>query len=214
MLTDSTGRRRYELKRRAERQAKTRLRIVEAAVALHTSVGPAATSISAIARKAGVQRLTVYRHFPDERALLDACSTHYRAANPLPDPERWKAVRDPEDRLRLALADILAYHERTGPQRMVIMRDAAVKPELLEFAAPDLDRWRRVREALAVGWGQRGRSRAMLEAALVLATSVQTWRCLVREGGLSHPEAIELLVASVRRAAHPAAAPVGTREAE
>ena len=70
--------RRYELKERARRQAETKQRIVEAAVALHTSVGPARTTISAIAERAGVERHTVYAHFPDERTLFRACSTHWR----------------------------------------------------------------------------------------------------------------------------------------
>src|SRR4051812_49797197 len=76
----------YRMKRRAELEASTRLRITESAVALHGTLGPARTSISAIAEHAGVRRSTVYRHFADEAALFAACSSHWRAADPAPGP--------------------------------------------------------------------------------------------------------------------------------
>src|ERR1041384_1123387 len=93
---------RYEKKRRAEHEAETRRHITEAAVALHGTVGPARTSISAIAERAGVRRSTVYRHFPDEAALFAACSSHWRAANPPPDPHAWAAIDDPAKRTQTA----------------------------------------------------------------------------------------------------------------
>src|SRR4249919_339286 len=102
--------RKYELKQRAESLGATRDRIVEATVELHESLGPAHTTISAIADRAGVQRLTVYRHFPDERTLFEACSGHWTARNPKPDPSRWAAVDDPEERLRIALSAIYAFY--------------------------------------------------------------------------------------------------------
>src|SRR6476659_2729549 len=77
--------RKYELKQRAAEMAETRLRITEAAVELHGTVGPARTTVSAIAERAGVQRHTVYRHFPTDADLFAACSAHYVAAHPLPD---------------------------------------------------------------------------------------------------------------------------------
>ena len=95
--------RKYELKQRAESLTATRGRIVEATVELHDSLGPACTTISAIAERAGVQRLTVYRHFPDERSLFGACSGHWAAQNPVPDPAAWAAIDDPEERLLVAL---------------------------------------------------------------------------------------------------------------
>ena len=82
--------RKYEKKERARRQEQTRQRIVEAAVDLHTSVGPAQTTISGIAKRAGVERHTVYAHFPDDGTLFRACSEHWAARHPLPDPERWR----------------------------------------------------------------------------------------------------------------------------
>src|SRR3954468_2933551 len=105
--------RKYELKKRAERQAETRRRIVEATVQLHQEVGPAKTTISEVAERAGVQRLTVYNHFPDERALLGACSAHWVEHNPPPDPTEWVAIDDPDERMRTALSELYGFYEAT-----------------------------------------------------------------------------------------------------
>src|SRR3954454_12713677 len=107
--------RKYELKQRAAEMAETRLRITEATVELHGTIGPARTTVSAIAERAGVQRHTVYRHFPTDADLFGACSAHYVAANPLPDKEPWRAIADPRQRLARALDDLYAYYERTEP---------------------------------------------------------------------------------------------------
>src|SRR3954468_12285216 len=109
----TTETRKYEKKRRAELEAETRRRITETAVELHGTVGPARTSISAIAERAGVRRSTVYRHFPDEAALFDACSSHWEAANPVPDLARWESIGDPDERLQAGLSDLYAYYART-----------------------------------------------------------------------------------------------------
>ena len=101
-----TRKRAYRKRRRAEQEEETRLRITEAAVDLHGSVGPARTTVSAIAERAGVQRATVYRHFPDEEALFAACSSHWAALNPPPDPAAWAEIADPDERLRRALSEL------------------------------------------------------------------------------------------------------------
>src|SRR6187455_2799142 len=111
-MSDET--RQYRMKRRAEQEAQTRLRITESAVDLHGTLGPARTSVSAIAERAGVRRSTVYRHFPDERALFGACSAHWAASNPPPDISRWEQVEDPEERLAKALGEMYAYYHRSG----------------------------------------------------------------------------------------------------
>ena len=80
------------MKERARRKAETRERIVEATVALHTSIGPARTTISAVAERAGVERHTVYAHFPDDGSLLRACSAHWEARHPSPDFEQLAAI--------------------------------------------------------------------------------------------------------------------------
>src|SRR5512135_773026 len=107
--------RKYELKQRAAEMAETRRRITEAAVELHGTVGPARTTVSAIAERAGVQRHTVYRHFPSDADLFGACSAHYLDANPWPDPEPWRAISDPQQRLARALDELYAWYERTEP---------------------------------------------------------------------------------------------------
>jgi AcrR family transcriptional regulator len=186
--------RRYELKRRAERQAETQRRIVEAAVELHGTIGPARTTISAIAERAGVQRHTFYRHFPDERALGLACSGHYMQLVPPPDPERWRAVGDPEQRLRRALTELYAYFERAEPMLANIIRDAEVDPltrEIMELRrGPGIRRMRAV-----LGAGVRGRRRLAL---IDLALDFHTWRRLVRESGLSPEQAVETIVRALR----------------
>src|ERR687895_1195492 len=101
--------RRYELKKRAERLADTRRRITEATIELHRTVGPAATQISEIARRAGVRRMTVYNHFPDEATLFAACSAHWRALHPAPDLARWRVIAEPGERLRVGLGELYAW---------------------------------------------------------------------------------------------------------
>src|SRR5712691_1183180 len=124
--------RKYELKQRAQSQARTRQRIVEATVELHRSVGPARTTISAIAERAGVQRLTVYRHFPDERSLFQACTGHWAVEHPRPDLSRWAAKEDPEERLRVALSEIYAYFRTTEKMAGNVRRDLPELPVLQE----------------------------------------------------------------------------------
>ena len=184
--------------RRDVRRERTRRRIVEATVELHETVGMARTTISAIAEKAGVQRLTVYRHFPDERALFHACTGHWRAANPPPDPGPWSQVADPRERLRAALAEVYAYHRRTEPMMANVVRDAQVHPLTREMAEPYFQHWERMRYVLATGWGVGDGRLAILLGALGHALDFQTWRSLVRQQGLDDERAIEVVVAMVR----------------
>src|SRR6476619_3705653 len=124
--------RKYEQKQRARSRAETHERIVEATVALHRELGPARTTVSAIAERAGVQRLTVYRHFPDERALFRACSGHWAALHPLPDPSAWSAIDDPAARLALALAELYAHYGETEQMNANIRRDLPIVPAIQE----------------------------------------------------------------------------------
>jgi AcrR family transcriptional regulator len=184
--------RKYELKKRAESQEETRRRIVEAAIELHRTRGPARTTLSDVARLAGVQRHTLYRHFADERALGFACSGAYADANPPPDPEPWLLIRDPQERLRAGLAEIYDFFARNEQMLGSILRDAEVDPitrELfqLRFAAIE-----RIHAVLAEGI--RGRKRL---AALDLALDFHTWRRLVRQSDLPQREAVELMVQAV-----------------
>jgi AcrR family transcriptional regulator len=187
----------YQLKQRAQRQAETRQRIIEAAVELHTTLGPAQTTLSAIAERAGVERLTLYRHFPDERALLTACSSHYLVTHPLPDPTLWRLIADPQTRLRRALAEVYAYYRRTEQHTAALQRDAQVQPALREFAAPYIERFSQMQWALAAAWEVPARQERLLEAALGHALEFQTWRSLVRQQGLDDEQAIDLLAGMV-----------------
>lgn len=195
-------RRKYESRRRAEKQEETRRRITEAAVELHGSVGPARTTISAVAERAGVQRLTVYRHFPDQGALLAACSGHWTAANPPPDPTPWREVEDPEERLRAALGEVYAYYGRTEGMMSNVLRDAPRMPALAELLSPYGGYLGAVRDVLAAGWGAREERREVLLAAIGHALDFGTWRSLVRQQGLDDEQAVELMVETVRYAAH------------
>ena len=192
--------RKYELKQRAESLAATRERIVEATVELHDALGPARTTISAIAERAGVQRLTVYRHFPDERSLFEACSGHWAAHNPAPDPSPWTALDDPEERLEIALAEIYAFYRSTEGMIGNLLRDMPELPVLQEVATPFFEYWQSVREVLDRGWNARGRKRVLLRAVVAHAVEFETWRSLARRGGLDDRVAAETMVSLVRAA--------------
>jgi AcrR family transcriptional regulator len=186
--------RKYEKKRRAELEAETRRRITETAVELHGTVGPARTSISAIAERAGVRRSTVYRHFPDEEALFDACSSHWEAANPPPDMERWAAIEDPDERLRTALGDLYAYYSRTERMMENLLRDEGSMPIVAERFAGFHGFLAAARDLLAGGRPERGTARDRTRAAIGHALSFSTWRSLVREQGVTDAQAVDLMV--------------------
>ncbi len=194
--------RRYVKRRRAEGEDETRRRITEATVELHREVGPAHTTISAIAERAGVQRLTVYRHFPEASELFGACSSHWRAAHPVPDPSPWARVDDPVERLRMALGELYAWYR--GDEAMIanVRRDAPGIPALAAIVADGLSSYlAAVRDLLARGWGARGRRRELLLAAIGHALDFETWRSLERRQGLDPQAAVEVAVGAVRAAA-------------
>ena len=176
--------RKYELKQRAAQQEETRRRITEATVELHRTVGPAATQISEIARRAGVQRVTVYNHFPDDASLLVACSAHWRALHPSPDPSAWLAIEPPGDRLRLGLRELYAWYRETEPMTANVLRDAELLPELRRIIEGGfggyLDAVRRIlTEPIRV----RGRlRRERVDAAVRAAVDFHFWRSLAPLG--------------------------------
>ena len=196
----SDRKRPYRMKRRAELEEQTRRRITESAVALHEEVGPAQTSISAIAERAGVRRSTVYRHFPDEEALFEACSSHWRAANPPPEPRAWASVEDPAERTRTALRELYAFYRRTEPMYVSLLRDEElVRPvgrRLRDFHGY-LDA---VADGLAAGRGLRGKRARTARAAIGHALAFPTWRSLTREQGLGDEDAAELMCRLVESA--------------
>jgi AcrR family transcriptional regulator len=178
--------REYQLKRRAEHQEATRRKIVEAAVELHQEIGPAAATISQIADHAGVGRVTVYRHFPDEAALFEACSNHYFSRHPFPDPEPWRTIVDVRERIRAGLRDTYAYHRETEQMSAHVLADVGDEPVM----APYHEHWDGMVDILAAGWGLRGRRRLMLRAGISLALRFETWRTLVRDRALDDEEAV------------------------
>ena len=184
--------RKYQLKQRAQRQEETRQRIIDAAVELHTTMGLAQTTISAVAERAGVERLTLYRHFPNEYELLVACSNHYLLTHPLPDLRPWRLIADPLARLRLALVEVYAYYRSTEQRWVNIPLDGQS-----EFSAPYIERWSQMRAVLAAAWEVSARKPPLLEAALGHALDFQTWYSLVRRQGLDDERAIDLIVGMV-----------------
>jgi AcrR family transcriptional regulator len=194
------SKRTYTLKERARKRDETRQRIVEATSALHQEVGPANTTVAEIARRAGVQRLTVYNHFPTDADLFGACSAHWLQRHPPPDPGRWLQFKDPAERLRAALGAIYARYAATEAMTTNVQRDAELLPalaEVLERGAAFLDA---VTEQLLEGRGLRGRRRARVRAAIALGLSFATWRTLVRAQGLTEDEAVELAARAVEAA--------------
>jgi AcrR family transcriptional regulator len=199
----SNERRKYTKRRRAESEQETRQRITEAAVALHGSVGPARTTISAIAEKAGVQRATVYRHFADEESLFAACSAHYAVMNPPPDPTPWREEKDAGTRLRQALTEVYAWYARTAPMLENVIRDAPVVPAMAKPVARRRAYLAFVVDALIAGRRERGNARRRVRAALAHALDFPTWQSLVRENGLKDAEAVSLMAAMVEAAGRP-----------
>jgi AcrR family transcriptional regulator len=182
--------RKYELKERARRQAETRQRIVEATVELHTSVGPARTTISAIAERAGVERHTVYAHFPDEPTLFSACTAHWAARHPFPSPDGWGKAENPQARLRAALNDVYGWYEEVEPDVAVFRRDAQVHPLNAQAIAKQDRRLAEIGDGLAHGLPRRKAIRAAIGHAL----EFETWRSLVRRQGLSRKQAVDAMV--------------------
>lgn len=170
----------------------TRRRIVEAVVSLHEEVGPAATTISAIAERAGVQRLTVYRHFPDEEALVRACSSHWSAEHARPDPASWAGLQDPAERLRAALRALYAHYRDGAPMLRRVLRDEDEVPAVAEVMTPFHAYLREIAGSLAAGWGVDGGEQRLVRAAVGHAVRFTTWSSLDAQG-LEVAEAADLM---------------------
>jgi AcrR family transcriptional regulator len=194
-MADQT--RSYRMQRRAESQRETHRRITESAVALHGTVGPARTSISAVAAHAGVRRSTVYRHFPDEAALFDACTAHWSESNPPPDLGSWSAIASPDERLGVALAEVYAFYRRTKPMLENVFRDEAVMPLVRERLAALRGYFAAAQDVLMAGRRLSGAGRRRARAAVGHAIAFSTWKSLVVEQGLDDSEAATLMCALV-----------------
>ena len=175
--------RKYELKARAERQQATRRRIVEATVALHREVGPARTTVAEIARRAGVQRLTVYSHFPEDAELFTACQAHFLREHPLPDFHSALALTDPRDRTRAVLRALYASYRDREPMTEKVLRDRTLVPALDGLLERTMDaHQRQLGDALAAGFAARGARGQRLHVLLAVALDFWTWRRLTHHG--------------------------------
>ncbi|HEX5594086.1 MAG TPA: TetR/AcrR family transcriptional regulator [Solirubrobacterales bacterium] len=190
-MSDKT--RPYKMKRRAELEAQTKRRITESAVELHGTLGPARTSMKAVAEHAGVPRSTVYRHFADEEALFGACSAHWAEGNPPPDVSRWEEIDDPDERLDTALAELYAYYRRAGGMLDKLLRDEAQVPIVAKLFAPYHQLMEVITEILMRGRGLRGKARDRTRAAIAHAIAFRTWQQLTQSQGLDDHQAAELM---------------------
>jgi AcrR family transcriptional regulator len=197
----SDKKRPYKMKRRAELEAQTKQRITESAVALHGTLGPAHTSMKAVAEHAGVPRSTVYRHFADEEALFGACSAHWAMENPPPDVSQWVQIEDPAERLRTALDELYAFYRRAGGMIDKCLRDEAAVPVVGQLMGAYHQLMQMITEILVRGRGLRGKARNRTRAAIGHAIAFPTWQQLTGEGGLSDEEAADLMGRLVAAAA-------------
>jgi AcrR family transcriptional regulator len=181
----------YRMSKRADDVAQTRARIVEAAVRLHGTIGPAATTVSALAEEAQVTRLTIYRHFPDPDALFDACSRHWASGQVMPDPASWADIDDPEQRLLVGLADLYRFYAEAEPMLTLVARDHDVVPVgLRQRSAATNERYV---DTLVEPFAPRGARRERLRAVVGHVVAFPTWRSLCREQGLRHPTVVRCL---------------------
>lgn len=193
----ATETRRYELKARAERQEETRQRIAQAAAELHEEIGISRTTVAEIARRAGVSRLTVYNHFPDESELFPACTAHYMAIHPPPDFDRAFASAEPRDRVREVLGGLYRWYRETEPMMSTVNADRGSIPALDEFCKQTWDpQMADLAAALSAGFGARGRRAKRLKSLIALAFEFWTWRRLSGDG-LDDDEAAELMTGVV-----------------
>jgi AcrR family transcriptional regulator len=186
------------MRRRAEQVDATRQRITEAAVRLHTTVGPTQTSIAAVAAAAGVTRLTVYRHFADLDALFLACRAHWLAQDPPPEASAWSAIADLDERVRHGLTELYAWYRARGEELYPIYRDAASLPAPTQAARRE--ETRQQGDALVAGFvgpDERGRT---LQAVARHLCDFGTWRSLAVQQGLDDREVVDVgarLIAAV-----------------
>lgn len=178
--------------KRAEKIDETRLRIIEAAVHLHGTIGPAATTIAGIADQAGVTRLTVYRHFPDEHALFSACSAQWISGQQLPDIEHWRQASDPTDRLTVGLTDLYRFYRAGAPMLAWVYRDKSALPEPIQ---QDIERNdAQYRDVLLEPFSRPGKR---VRALVGHAAAFSTWLSLCIDHGLSNREAVQAITSLV-----------------
>lgn len=199
----SSEKRKYQLRARAERQADTRRRIAAATAELHELVGPARTTVAEIARRAGVQRLTVYNNFPDERGLFMACQHHFLEQNPPPDLTCALRIDDTGERVQAVLRELYGWYRRTEPMSTNVQRDRGTMPALDALMVETSDaKLAQLADVLASGFEKGDGRRPVLRAAVMLALDFWTWRRLAKEG-LNERSAARLMSDLVQSATGP-----------
>jgi AcrR family transcriptional regulator len=178
----STEKRRYRLKARADKQTATRLGIIQAAAALHDEIGPARTTVSEIARRAGVQRLTVYNHFPDETDLFEACGAHWMAQHPLPDMAAAFAEADAADSLRRVLTGLYGWYRENKNSNEHLQRDRLLMPALDAVMSIRMDQQMASLADMLAARFMGADHPPQVRAAVALALDFWTWRRLSHEG--------------------------------
>ena len=192
--------RKYQLRKRAEKQAETRRRIVRAVSDLHRTVGPAHTTVSAIAERAGVRRLTVYRHFPNEEALVAACGADWEERYPMPDPATWASIDEPGPRTQAAFTDLYTYYEETADMFEKVLRDAPLVPAFGPVMEGTREYYDAARDMLLAPWGLESEGRQRAAALIGMALEFSTWQSLARQG-LEPAESARLMATLVECAA-------------
>jgi len=183
-------RRPYRMQRRAEQVDETKRRITEAAMKLHTSIGPSEASLNAIAEAAGVTRVTLYRHFNSAETLFAACMGHWRSLHPPPDPAAWREVPRLDRRVRRAVREMYAWYAANGSDLYPIYRDAAFTPPSNQAARRAT--LERIADALLFDDRRRGAAAHRRRAAILHAFAFWTWRSLTVDSGLSQGAAADL----------------------
>ena len=189
-----TAPRPYRMVRRREGLEATRQRIAEAAFELHATVGPAQTSISAVAERAGVQRHTVYNHFPDMTSLMRACTEHGMRVTQIPEAAPWHAIEDPVARLRAGLADLYGYYRANARLLGNVVRDMPIVG--VAGSEAFIERMGELFGALAAGWSGEDATQRLRMVSIGHAMAFETWRSLTDQG-LSDDEANDLMVGLV-----------------
>jgi AcrR family transcriptional regulator len=190
--------RKYQQKRRAEQAQQTRQSIVEAAMQLHEELGPAKTSIKAIAEQAGVQRLTVYRHFADEAALFNACTSHWLGLHPPPQPEDWQHHDDPCERTAAALSAFYRYYRNTENMWRVSYRDVE-EVEALQAPMTAIEIYLDdVSDELVASWQLKGKDRQRLSLTLRHCLSFTTWYSF-KTRNLSDKKIVDLVLSWISK---------------
>ena len=196
--------RRYELRQRAKSKAKTREKIIEAAMELHQAKGPAATSMRDVAERAGVGTVTVYRHFADDMDLLGACSGAYFQRHPFPDIETWQHVQDPQERFRLGMRQSYAFHRETEPMIARVIDEVRDLPIIEPYEAF----WRRAADVLLAAFPESRRRDRKLKAGIALALRFETWSLLTRREALDDAQAVDLMTRLICEGRRPAGKPL------